>query len=773
MEALVVLKSKCSVKRLKLSRSASHNSSRSKASKQKKVEHISKPKRLDRYVAVAEYAVQAPGEMLLYPGLRVDVLEKSDSGWWFVNSEDEQGWVPSTYLEPESEESESAAPAAVAEPGQEENFICIEKFEGASADEVSLEKGAVVQVLQKNLDGWWLVRYMGREAYAPGTYLKKATSGQTHSLVEKSRLSGVQIISSLQDVSPLLTQSKKSDIAPPAARSSLGNKAAACFVKTKSMERGGSLMPPPRKNSVTKVDTPLSMRKSSLYVTIEDFEDTVGDGLSFRSGQEVQVKEKTATGWWFVKIDEEEGWVPASYLESSSKGGGQTEIQESNYETNRASYVFPDEFSEEEWYDLPDEEKPLDRPDESKKGFVDMSNRPLPPIPPEEEQSVQESAKGGSSSPRMARRPLPAAPVLSPPGKSGPIILPVPKKPSQTKNVDSVVPKVAAKPKDPMPAQDLASGGDNQDFASILKAKFAARSGVSVDSGNSSEEDSTKPSNHRPDKPKMQPIVPKKPSEIKKDLESHNQLSDSAAEDVTPPPRTKNKPLKPPSLPSKPGGNSSAPSPGVKPSFPGVQLKPVSKPGSAGSKASATPGANSNSPAVLQKGSVKSIGAALTESSNLRPKSAEKPFMPGKPEKPLIPGKPEKPFIPGKPKPGVAAKPSIASKPAVLTQKPGQSVNNLANSLSGKLNFGKQVNSQPQEPSPTPANVAKKLSAVPPGSAVSRSYVALFDFVAENDGEIGFNEGDELEVLEQRGEWSLVRIWDEEGWAPTNYLQEN
>ena len=55
-------------------------------------------------------------------------------------------------------------------------------------------------------------RYMGKEAYAPGTYLKKATNGQTHALMEKSRLSGVQIISSLQDVSTLLNQDKKVNI---------------------------------------------------------------------------------------------------------------------------------------------------------------------------------------------------------------------------------------------------------------------------------------------------------------------------------------------------------------------------------------------------------------------------------------------------------------------------------------------------------------------------------------------------------------------------------
>ena len=40
----------------------------------------------------------------------------------------------------------------------EEKYICIETFSADNADEISLEKGVVVEVLQKNMDGWWSVR---------------------------------------------------------------------------------------------------------------------------------------------------------------------------------------------------------------------------------------------------------------------------------------------------------------------------------------------------------------------------------------------------------------------------------------------------------------------------------------------------------------------------------------------------------------------------------------------------------------------------------------
>ena len=41
----------------------------------------------------------------------------------------------------------------------EENCICIETFTAENPDEVSLEKGVVVEVKQKNMDGWWTVRW--------------------------------------------------------------------------------------------------------------------------------------------------------------------------------------------------------------------------------------------------------------------------------------------------------------------------------------------------------------------------------------------------------------------------------------------------------------------------------------------------------------------------------------------------------------------------------------------------------------------------------------
>ena len=46
-------------------------------------------------------------------------------------------------------------------------------------DELCFPKGETVDVLQKSLDGWWLIRYNSKTGLAPATFLKKVESGDS------------------------------------------------------------------------------------------------------------------------------------------------------------------------------------------------------------------------------------------------------------------------------------------------------------------------------------------------------------------------------------------------------------------------------------------------------------------------------------------------------------------------------------------------------------------------------------------------------------------
>ena len=76
-------------------------------------------------------------------------------GWWFVNVDDfHEGWVPATYLEP----LYGSEDPRVQKLDEEEVHITLNAYEAQHDDEVSFEKGVLVEVFEKGMDGWWKIR---------------------------------------------------------------------------------------------------------------------------------------------------------------------------------------------------------------------------------------------------------------------------------------------------------------------------------------------------------------------------------------------------------------------------------------------------------------------------------------------------------------------------------------------------------------------------------------------------------------------------------------
>ncbi|RXN38281.1 SH3 and PX domain-containing 2A-like isoform X2 [Labeo rohita] len=125
------------------------------------------------YVVTADYQRQENTEISLRAGERVEVIEKSESGWWFVRTAEEQGWVPATYLVSLTGRRDSHK----APNGETERYITVQSFNSSSQDELGFESGVIVEVIQRNLEGWWFIRYGGKEGWAPAAYLKKMQDG--------------------------------------------------------------------------------------------------------------------------------------------------------------------------------------------------------------------------------------------------------------------------------------------------------------------------------------------------------------------------------------------------------------------------------------------------------------------------------------------------------------------------------------------------------------------------------------------------------------------
>uniref|UniRef100_A0A8C2URM9 SH3 and PX domain-containing protein 2A n=1 Tax=Chinchilla lanigera TaxID=34839 RepID=A0A8C2URM9_CHILA len=343
------------------------------------------PMILEQYVVVSNYKKQENSELSLQAGEVVDVIEKNESGWWFVSTSEEQGWVPATYLEAQNgtrddSDINTSKAGEVSkrrkayqrrldrrwtlggmvnrQHSREEKYITVQPYTSQSKDEIGFEKGVTVEVIRKNLEGWWYIRYLGKEGWAPASYLKKAKDDLP---TRKKNLTGpVEIIGNIMEISNLLnkkasgdketlpTESEaseapvaKKEISLPILCNASNGSALGVPERTVSKLAQGSpavariapqraqinspnlrTRPPPRRESSLGFQLPKPPEPPSVeveYYTIAEFQSCISDGISFRGGQKAEVIDKNSGGWWYVQIGEKEGWAPASYIDKRKK----------------------------------------------------------------------------------------------------------------------------------------------------------------------------------------------------------------------------------------------------------------------------------------------------------------------------------------------------------------------------------------------------------------------------------------------------------------------
>lgn len=813
---------------------------------------ISEPRLGEQYRAIADYTKEDKWDLNLKAGTEVEVIEKTESGWWFVHVQDQQGWVPSTYLKRADGGKEELGERA--RPGEEEQYICTEDYFPSNPDEVTLDRGTVVEVIQKNLDGWWWVRQNGKEGWAPATYMMKAEKAHMERV---ARASGVQIVGKLEDISDLMQDEDgddswddEPDPPPRPIRNYLSQ-------KSRSLERGGSLRPPPRQNSIKNIKVDIKPPKvtKSQYVTIADFTDTVGDGISFSRGESVEVKEKTADGWWFVSIGGKEGWAPSTFIESKEMDA----IPEDNHVSNVSNDAYSEvaiESSDDEDYEHPeatpahtnayeevDYEVPVKSPGEGEKprfsiselqnklkpGFV--NDRPSSAPPKQVDRRLMKNQNAAIKRPTSKPPPPPVAMATSNDSKTGPP--PIDRsslaaalktrngsKPSeefskpgleaQSSNSSSdsdkkpiLPPKLAVVPssagrKSPspltkqVPRERIHSDGGNN-LAELLKAKFESRKTMVDESGN------TEDANFN--------TYPKK---------SGVQISQLPISQTKSNPEFTDK-----SLTGKPA---------VLPKGDRLRnhLKPPNKNEGAQKRFSMQEESSELTNALqarLRRQSNVEVTTSQHYSAVEKPKKSfpTKPLIPEKTvsedKKPMVPPKimvkktegkensvaavPKSRFEPGskggwkkestkpKSKPPVLAKPKKPTFPKEETKTvvPGENNNEppvksgfakeLASKLSSNIGGKQDTNAEVKPPIPKKSPIVQKvysskvennLQEVTSMKSSVQAYKSMAKYEAEGNGEISFEEGVILEVLDKTDGWWLVRVGTSEGWAPVTYI---
>eukprot|EP00045_Choanoeca_perplexa_P015594 m.198012 g.198012 ORF g.198012 m.198012 type:complete len:768 (-) comp17035_c0_seq1:2262-4565(-) len=319
---------------------------------------------LSQYRAVSGYTKQDRKELSFKEGDIFEVVEKNDNGWWFVSNDvDTQGWVPATYLEPlDDPDTEEKHSQAV--PGANEKYITSASYKATNSDEIGFEKGVVVRVLEKKLDGWWRVEYQNKQGWAPGTYLQRLQQDEqlrvspTPTNAEaakpkaaKAKAAGKAKAAPAKPKPP--TQLQVDTKTHPPRRESIqrvnsihGDKGPfGAMARAKAAAKAGQVAPakpkPPASGAkpsvsgggnvaamaaamasgtskATSKPKPASTKSKALaadeYITREACRKEDDSGIALPADAVVKVLEKSDTGWWFVAYQGQEGWAPSDYL---------------------------------------------------------------------------------------------------------------------------------------------------------------------------------------------------------------------------------------------------------------------------------------------------------------------------------------------------------------------------------------------------------------------------------------------------------------------------
>ncbi|XP_076993769.1 SH3 and PX domain-containing protein 2B isoform X2 [Tamandua tetradactyla] len=260
-----------------------------------KEEHIGKKKSgsdltsadpmvLEQYVVVANYQKQESSEISLSVGQVVDIIEKNES---------------------------------------EEKYTVIYPYTARDQDEMNLERGAMVEVIQKNLEGWWKIRHQGKEGWAPASYLKKS-SGEP--LAPKLG-PGSSTHSGALDLDGVSRQQNAAGREKELLNNQRDGRCEGRLAPDGDIKQRSPKMrqrPPPRRDmtiprGLNLPQPPIPPQVEEEYYTIAEFQTTIPDGISFQAGLKVEVIEKNLSGWWYIQIEEKEGWAPATFIDKYKK----------------------------------------------------------------------------------------------------------------------------------------------------------------------------------------------------------------------------------------------------------------------------------------------------------------------------------------------------------------------------------------------------------------------------------------------------------------------
>lgn len=310
---------------------------------------------LDAYKRLQDSEVSFPA------GVEVEVLDKQESGWWYIRYGSEEGWAPSYYLEPvrqvsdagglESDGHRSGGSKSNSLEKNEKHVMALNNIniQGLSQQNQGLRRNTppipskppggfskpsgmvnggvrmrngVRQVAVRPQSVFVTTTQQGKDAhYMTGSLRRNDSLGRSDHYGSGSATLGVRRNASFSTVRPHVVVESQTR---PSERSSMGSSGSSFStsnvqdVLSRVNQRNGIPVSTVRPKPIEKNQLIHNNLGRDVYVSIADYrgdEETMG----FTEGTCLEVLERNPNGWWYCQVQDSlhprKGWVPSNYLE--------------------------------------------------------------------------------------------------------------------------------------------------------------------------------------------------------------------------------------------------------------------------------------------------------------------------------------------------------------------------------------------------------------------------------------------------------------------------
>lgn len=284
----------------------------------------------DPYVKVQESELTFPA------GVEVEVLEKQESGWWYIRWGDTEGWAPTYYLEPVRQQDDMAgseSDGTPTKPGSLSKSNSLEKNEQRvqALNNINQNLKKVTPPIPSKPPGG-----LSKPTGLFGSRKQNSTKQQ-----QVVRPQSVFISAPIRDgpspVGSLRRNESLNSTDHPRASPTVRRNASFGTVPRSLAPNNIALPSRNRSGTGSSESLGLSSLKNALpvstvkpkphiihnnlrevYVSIADYhgdEETMG----FPEGTSLEVLDRNPNGWWYCKVLDNgrprKGWVPSNYLE--------------------------------------------------------------------------------------------------------------------------------------------------------------------------------------------------------------------------------------------------------------------------------------------------------------------------------------------------------------------------------------------------------------------------------------------------------------------------